>query len=157
MDDNEQKINNNRLVANAQQPPLWLKSINEPVRARPTLCQFLWQLHRREISLHVDFRQSSSHHAVESHELFRIKCPFYDPRPSSHIRSLSLFLPYSDWLHNGPSSTDREREREKEHARLQVTSKSRQDEEGLHIVRRPPKRGSYRTTSCFLRRRGRGT
>lgn len=32
---------------------------------------------------------------VASHELFRIKCPFYDPRPSSHIASPSLTLSLS--------------------------------------------------------------
>lgn len=96
MGDNEQKINNNRLVANAQHTASAL--IKKYKRTRPTLCQFLWQLHRqaRRSLRHVHFRQSSSHHASESHELFRIKCPFYDPRPSSHIASpLSLSLSFT--------------------------------------------------------------
>lgn len=90
---------------------------------------------------------------VASHELFRIKCPFYDPRPSSHIASpsLSLFL-FFYLIRVDCTTTGHQAPREGMHD--SVTSKSRQDDEG-YIVRRPPKRGSYRFGVVFSRRRGR--
>lgn len=72
-------------------PPLWLKSINEPVHAAD-LCQFLWQLHRREISPATPIFDSHRRVTLWNHELFRIKCPFYNPFIPSHP---SLSLPLS--------------------------------------------------------------
>jgi len=82
---------------------LWLKNINEPVHAA-NLCQFLWQLHRREISPTMPIFDSHRRITLRNHELFRIKCPFYDSRPSpSFTPSLSLspsFLPFLHLLHS---------------------------------------------------------
>lgn len=103
---------------------------------------------------HADFRQSSSHH-----ELFRIKCPFYDPHPSPSYTShsppvpLTLFLallispslslpcslPRASTLFGliapqRPSSTETWRE---------TPSLPNPDRTKKYIVQRPPERGSY--------------
>ena len=70
-------------------PPLWLKNINEPVHAA-NLCQFLWRLHRREIFPTMPIFDSHRRITLQNHELFRIKCPFYDPRPSFALFLFSL-------------------------------------------------------------------
>lgn len=142
MDDNEQKINNN-VVANAAS--LWLKNTNEPVRAARVPVSISWQLHRREISATPVF---DSHRRVtlRNHELFRIKCPFYNLTSSLSVSHVLLFLalpraPYSAWLHHngdqalGPGTTPS----------LPNPDKTK------CIVTRPPKRGSYRAISCFRR------
>lgn len=151
-------------------PPLWLKNINEPVHAAD-LCQFLWQLHRREISPATPIFDSHRRITLWNHELFRIKCPFYDPFIPSH-RSLSpslsplpsfllshpLFLslslpaplfpsqflahlPYLGWLHHNGHQ-----------APGTTPSLPNLDRTKKYIVRQPPKRGSYRAVSCFRRR-----
>lgn len=91
-------------------PPLWLKNINEPVHAAD-LCQFLWQLHRREISPATPIFDSHRRITLWNHELFRIKCPFYDPfssLPIVHSLPLSLlFLPSFSPTHSSFPSPSR--------------------------------------------------
>lgn len=89
IDDNEQKVNNN-VVANAQTPAL----IKKYKRVRPR---------HGPVSISVAITPPGdlsatpifdSHRRItlRNHELFRIKCPFYDPRSCLSFIPSSFFL-----------------------------------------------------------------